>query len=386
MCPFEAENQALFVSKHYEQTTKDELLEHLVLELKIREAQIQIVLLLEIILCMAVDEADFLDTGRRQQAQAAASKRKPALIRRKKKKVIATFLGVGVTEPEGVSGTVMLSPKQDHMSPLSLYTSLVGLIDQIGLWDSLLEHGRTDKDENTQGFLAFVVVPFFGKGLPKTVLFIIKQIKGLRPNILRTRWTKSASSLEPPGLPQNQPSDPQSKFPKISMSTDSIPTLPRASTTTDADSIKPAFSLKRSKSNLGTRNLKRRQVDMSVAKNEPADTEPGKSNLFLFTDARRVKSGASLAQSSQSFTNVRQVEATPAKPAAPGASRNAPRVFATPQVLATPSNQRTVDGGYIVKETPQGRQEKKPSVHERLSQVARESPVKSMGIVSSPVR
>ncbi|QBM88234.1 DNA replication regulator SLD3 [Metschnikowia aff. pulcherrima] len=406
---FEQENQALFASKHHDELSKEDLMENLVLELKVREAQLQILLLLEILVCSQVDEDAFLDTSQKQHERPKKSK--PSLIRRKKTKVVPTFLGVGV--PDANDEPKLAITSQNHISHASLFLSLSTLIDQIGLWDSLLDRAKLEKDQNTHGFLAFVVVPYFSKSLPKVVHHVIKGFKDLRPNIMKSKstnaerriakelfsvpleadvaakelgpatpplgldFTKSLSSLDMGH--SEKPAERKSKFSKTLLSKDEIPHLSRAATTIDIDNAAPAFSLKRSKSNLGAKNLKRRQVDMSVAKSETTVIEPSKQNLFLFADARKIKLAANLGLTNATSMAIREVEATPAKPKARSSKGNKPQVF------ATPSNQRTADMDFIVKETPHTiTSAKKPSVHERISQVADSG--NNMAIDSSPVK
>lgn len=413
---FEAENQAMLVSKHHPETTKPELLETLVLELKIREAQLQILLLLEILICSQIDEKSFLDSNAKSQEKTMAKKKKPALIRRKKNKVIPTFLGIGVPEANEQLASTETRPENDHLSPFGLFSSLTTLVDQIGLWDSLLDRGKMDKDQNTHGFLAFVIVPYFSKSLPLVVQYIIKLFKGLRPHILKPKlpkaerkkskslfptpgseshtpehfpetdgvphileFTRSLSALDLLNSQEHPNKERKLKFSKTLLKSENIPFLNRASTTVDLNDLQPAFSLKRSKSNLGTKNLKRRQVDMSITRNEPTEADLKKQSLFLFADARKTKINASFTQQNPAPTSVCQVEATPAKPKPNTTSIDAPQVF------ATPSNQRTVDMGFIIKETPQAAQEKKTSIHDRLSQIARTS-TNALSIISSPVR
>ncbi|KAM9937317.1 hypothetical protein OXX80_003160 [Metschnikowia pulcherrima] len=406
---FEQENQALFASKHHDELSKEDSMENLVLELKVREAQLQILLLLEILVCSQVDEDAFLDTSQKQPERPKKSK--PSLIRRKKTKVVPTFLGVGVPDADDEPKSAITS--QNHISHASLFLSLSTLIDQIGLWDSLLDRAKSEKDQNTHGFLAFVIVPYFSKSLPKVVHHVIKGFKDLRPNIMKSKstnaerriakelfpvpleaevaanepgsatpplvsdFTRSLSSLDTGH--SEKPAERKSKFSKTLLSKDKIPHLSRAATTIDIDNAAPAFSLKRSKSNLGAKNLKRRQVDMSVAKSETTVIEPSKQNSFLFADARKIKSAANLGSTNATSMAIREVEATPAKPKARSSKGNKPQVF------ATPSNQRTADMDFIVKETPHTiTSAKKPSVHERISQLAESG--NNMAIDSSPVK
>lgn len=404
---YEAENRQSFVSKHLGGSSNEESIRKLVLELKIREAHLQILVLMELMLCWPIDEEQFLLEMPRKQAKLASKNLKQSLVRRKgsKKKIVPTFLGIGVQEfaqsPE--------KPVNKTVDELTLYTSLIALVDQMGIWETLLGRIKGEKDGLMFGFLAYVLVPFFNNQLPRIVSFVIQKVKELRPK-LKVPKSKSSSKSEKQkikSLDSNEArndaapiinvdasdgdSKKKSRFAKVLLSPHQKPFLNRAATT--GSELEPAFLLKRSKSNLGAKNLKRRQVDMSLAANNNEPEELKRAKLFLFGDARRVKSVSSATALSQ----ITQVEATPIKKSQSLSTKSStllPAPIDKSQVLATPSNVRVLDMQQQIFETPlvsrdsngfakpEGRG---PSVQEKLARLVppADSGVK---ITSSPVR
>lgn len=388
---YEAENRENFVSKHLSSSSNEELIRKLVLDLKIREAHLQILVLMELMLCWPIDEEQFLTEMPKKQAKMASKNQKQSLVRRRgnKKKIVPTFLGIGIQEfaqsPE--------KPANKSVDELTLYTSLIALVDQMGIWETLLGRVKGEKDGLMYGFLAYVLVPFFNNQLPHIVSFIIQKVKELRPKLKIPKAKKQKLKLKQPestemeSVPTVDDTEEvpkkTSRFAKVLLSPHQKPFLSRAATT--GSELEPAFSLKRSKSNLGLRNLKRRQVDMSVTNNEPEEAK--KSKLFLFGDARRIKSVASSAALSQ----ITQVGATPIKKSH---SMSNATLLPPPksQVLATPSNVRVVDMQQQIFETPVVERDQgfaKPaakgsSVQEKLAKLA--PPDALVNITSSPVR
>lgn len=399
---YEAENRQLFISKNLPDSRNEELLRKLVLELKIREAQLQILVLMELMLAWPIEEEAFLVEAPLKHAKSALKSQKQSLVRRKgaKKKIIPTFLGVGVQDfansPE--------KPVNKAVSELTLYTSLISLVDQMSIWDTLLGRVKGEKDESMYGFLAYVLVPFFNKQLPHIVLFIIQKVKELRPKLKIPKSRSSKRKLllvidleanisdEPPVQIDDTEELPKksSRFAKILLSSNQKPFLKRAATV--GTELEPAFLLKRSKSNLGSKNLKRRQVDISAASNSTDAEEPKLTKLFVFGDARRIKS----VSSSVALSEVTQVEATPRKenPSSSSMLTTMSAPISTSQILATPSNVRVVDMQQHILETPRAHQSNGgfavPGGHgpSLLEQFARLAPPidTNMKITSSPVR
>lgn len=393
---FERENQKQFLLKNLDDLLHEAKMEKLVLELKIREAQLQLLVLMELLLVWGINEQEFLEKNSAKQTKAAAKKLKPSLVRKRKSKntMVPTLLGVAVTEKD--------TQETQVTDEYSLYLSLVSLVDHMGLWDTLLGRIKGEKDESMYGFLAYVLLPFFNKQLPQVVEFIIRSVKEQRPK-LKVPKAKRSHSLSK-SLSESATSSPadtsepqteadlgsekdltervepkrKSKFAKQLLSQDQIPFLRRAATTIDdTNELQPAFLMKRSKSSLGSKNLKRRQVDLT--KPEPVEEEAKKLKLFLFGDARRMKSLVSMP------APVTLVEATPAKKSQSTSGLNratkptsSRKTDGEPQVFATPSIARTKN--FQIEETPVQRNlfavpdsHRKISVHEKIARLAKSS-------------
>lgn len=396
---YEQQNRDLFISKNSDELGKEESLRKFVLELRIREAQLQILLLMELLLCWGKEEVAFLEENAKIQEKKAKKTQKKSLVRSKKgkKKIIPTFLGIGIQDsPEKVE-----SISNPVVTESMLYVSLITLVDQMSIWDTLLGRVKGGKDESMYGFLAYVLVPYFKAQLPETVNFIIQKVKDLRPRLHAPRSrskaarSKSTSQLPDDTSESNNKNDADekpkrtSKFSKTLLSSEKVPFLRHSSTDMaslkESGDLQPAFLLKRSKSNLASRNLKRRQVDMSLVRSESQDAEEmKKSKLFLFGDARKVKS---IPAEDSNDILVRQVEATPAKN-----DKLVPRNNNVSQVMETPSTNRVKDLPHIL-ETPlkdyskpfEVPRQPKLSMTEMLARLAPpEDP--NLNITSSPVR
>lgn len=324
---YEAENQSLLLQKHYSASLTDEARDKVIFDLKRREAQLQILVVMQLLLAWEVDESLFLSTNGSKQEKLSKKQNKKALVRKKSKskKIIPTFLGVGIHEKEEET-----SKKKAVITQFGLYASLVSLVDQMSIWDVLTGRLKNKKDESMYGFLAYVFVPFFNNKLPHIVKFVIEKVKELRPNFKVPRLKSSRSrsetqsEAESPALPLSSAQSEEStltenkkssRFRKTLLSEDQKPFLRRAKTSM-SEKEEPAFSLKRSKSNLGSKNLKRRQVDMSL--NKPDDQVEDKSTSFLFGDARKIKTqsiSAGTLRGSKALPEepVKLIEATPSK-------------------------------------------------------------------------
>lgn len=334
----------------------------MVIELKVREAQLQVLITLELLMLLGIPEARFLEDCQKKQEKELEKQRKQnmrSLVRRKKakRKIIPTFLGIGL----GVSD-IPQDVKTNEVTSVDGYTlfkSLNSLSDRMSIWDTLLGKTLSEKDDSSFGFLAYVLVPFCNRKLPLTVKYIIDKFKSLSPKMVNPKRSssgpKSNGSSRKSSISDNS-SDPlvrsssvdenqlksvkqRSKYPKLLLGPDNVPlrnkaaTLKRSNTSlSDKGDLLPAFSLKRSRSTLSSRNTERRQIDMA-APIKPAEKSSNKnsrqssiteakpeSKLFIFGDARRVKTMESMPQ----------VQATPAK----GPKKD------TINVMATPAKQR----------------------------------------------
>lgn len=358
---FEHENQKNFASRYYNDLMNGAKFEVLVSDLKVREAQLQILIVMELLLCSAIEEQSFLEQNSKKDAREIATKVRSSLVRKRKKlKIIPTLLGHGMQDFEP-------QPKLNDSVPTSiasfaLYKSLVSLIDQLGIWATLQGLSVSKTDEISYGFIAYVLVPYYNKTLPHIVQFIIKSFKSLQSNFKVPRKSSSRSSssteLEDSAKSSNKR---EPKFSKRLLSSNKLPVLKKASSMIESSDLKPEFSLKRSKSSLGPKNMQKRQVDMS-AKNDKGGRYASKEELmsqplFLFCDARRTKSIFHVS------TEIRQVEVTPVKPTTTKRADLVPVSSEIPQVLSTPFNVRVVDKQFVV----DGKPAKTQSVFERLA-------------------
>lgn len=320
---YESENQEFLLQKYYSAIVADETRDKVVFDLKRREAQLQILVIMQLLLAWKVDEDSFLKTNSKQQEKLNKKLNKRSLVRKKSKtkKIIPTFLGVGIQETKSLD-----TDKRLPVTQFTLYTSLVALVDQMSIWDVITGKLKNKKDESMYGFLAYVFVPFFNSSYPGIVKFVIEKVKELRPNFkvprLKSTRKKSeadteasspmlhltSSMVEESTLPNNAK---PSRFNKTLLSKEQKPFLRRAKTSISEGGDEPAFLLKRSKSNLGSKNLKRRQVDMSLTKSE--EQIEAKPTSFIFCDARKMKL---LKDSSKSFNEPKDIALIQATPTA----------------------------------------------------------------------
>lgn len=350
---FEQENQEIFASRNYDELNKDSSFENLVLNLKIREAQLQILVIAEMLICMEVDENIFISIN--ESIKETPIKRKRSLVRtQKKKRLIPTLLGLGMEDADNSTGSTQDDKKTNL---LTLYRLLLSLIDQLGIWGVFQGKSSEKEDDHNYGFLAYVLVPYYNKTLPVIVQFIIKSFKNIQPSfkVPKKSASRQPSVSEPEEASNSEHSNKRkSKFLKTHLSSNKLPFLKRTSTTIESSDLRQPILLKRSKSSLSAKNMQKRQVDMLGSKAElntdQEDSELKSQPLFLFCDARKVKS---VTMSTSSTVEIAQVEATPTKPSMnSGNSINSSSFVDTagsakekkdlPQVFATPSNVRVV--------------------------------------------
>lgn len=388
---FERENQQHFVSRHYDDLSNDEKLEKLVMDLKIREAQLQVLVIMEVLLCSKINESNFLDGNAKQQEKENQTKAKRSLVRkRNKQKIIPTLLGQGIDDS---IPSQTATPQNISITEYSLYKSLLSLIDQLGIWGVFQAKSSSRNDEHTYGFLAYVLVPYYNKALPQIVQFIIKSFKNFQINLKVPKKSASRQSSTSANGNEEGPIEANNKrklkFSKTHLSPSKLPFLKKSSSTMDASDLKPAFLLKRSKSSLGTKNMQKRQVDMlgKTEKSEEQMEEEVKSQtLFLFCDARKIKSVSMATSSTREL--LPQVEATPTKPTLAERAKLNPVNSNVPQVFETPSNVRIIDrlnfeNSEIEKSNVFGRlrSSRQKTVFEKLASIEMEDE-----IVGSPIQ
>ncbi|EGV65794.1 SLD3-domain-containing protein [Yamadazyma tenuis ATCC 10573] len=296
---FEISHQADFVTSH-NLIQSTESLNNDILQLKLRESQLQIIVLLELILAMELVESNFLYDNHPVLSETQKKVTRRRLIRRKNqpRKIIPTFLGMGVgvssveTQPDGQK------QESDGFSMHSLLHTLDSLIERLRLLDTLY----TQKNNTLINFVAYVLVPYYKNNLPLTIKYIIDRIKDSN--------FKLSSKLKSSRAKQSSKSVTEKKSKTIER-----PKLVRsADLNLDDKILDPKLMLRRSSSNLSSKNLQRRQVDFSkpVLKSKSM-TELNPPTSVFTTQARKLKKpkpNTSL-NLSKSFS---QVSATPMKP------------------------------------------------------------------------
>lgn len=311
---FEVKNQNEFIAGQ-NLLNDNEKLTVIVLQLKLRESQLQIIILLDLIVTMELIEQDFLFNNHPIERPKKKQSR-PSLVRRKNqpKKIIPTFLGMGVGLP---SKEIEQGSKTDleeiHVHDLLITLDL--LIERLRLLDTLY----TEKTNTLVNFVAYVLVPYFNSQLPLTIKYIVDKIKDLNLKL----------NVKPKKIPRPtlrlKPSTKKFDRPKLL-----APTL-------DDQTFAPKMLFKKSNSNLSSKNLQRRQVDFSVPVNRlKSMTEMDKSSVFI--QSKKIKKPK--LTDTNSFS---QVMATPVKNKRPVQSNNPGIVNLPPiqnDVFLSPINER----------------------------------------------
>ncbi|CAH6718734.1 hypothetical protein CLIB1444_01S13344 [[Candida] jaroonii] len=267
--------QSEYLLKH-NNLKNESLVNDLVLELKVRESQLQLLLLLEILTLSNIIESEFLNTASPEKPKPKKSR--PSLIRKKnsKRKIIPTFLGMGVSNET--------PPQAPIHSSSSIFHSLNNLIEKMNLWDTL----SSKKKDSTISFVAYVLVPHYKNKLPETINYIVGRIKSSN-----LKLKSSSRSLRP--VPKLKPAlKPSTKSQTVER--------PNLKTLDDKTFAPPTFM--RSNSNLSSKNLHRRQVDFS---------QPKATKSKSLTDLSAPPKIFGVAKKSKSKASFSQVEATPIK-------------------------------------------------------------------------
>lgn len=297
----ERDNQAQFAAAHAHEFADDAQRERLVLDLKVREAQLQILVVLECVLCTHEDETEFLQrNARRQEQRVSARPGRPLVRKRRRNRIVPTLLGHGVPDPDPVSA--------DADVDLTLYTLLLSLIDQLGIWAVLLGKPTAAADGPAQDFLEHVLVPYYHKRMPATVSFVVKTFRSLQPSF-KSKPPRAGSGVGSRVSDASSGPKRVSKFAKTAPLPRITPFLKRAASSIATTDLQPPIPLKRSKSSFGTKNMQKRQVDMLASRLDPEKAGNARATLlFLFGDARKTRSVSAAAP------ELPQVEATPRKP------------------------------------------------------------------------
>ena len=297
----ERDNQAQFAAAHAHELADDTQRERLVLDLKVREAQLQILVVLECVLCTHEDETEFLQrNARRQEQRVSALAGRPLVRKRRRNRILPTLLGHGVPDPEPVSADADVDD--------TLYTLLLSLIDQLGTWAVLLGKPSAAADMLAQDFLEHVLVPYYHKRMPATVSFVVKTFRSLQPSF-KSKPPRAGSGVGSRVSDASSGPKRVSKFAKTAPSPRITPFLKRGASSIASTDLQPPISLKRSKSSFGTKNMQKRQVDMLASRLDPEKAGNARATLlFLFGDARKTRSVSTAAP------ELPQVEVTPRKP------------------------------------------------------------------------
>lgn len=138
----------------------------------------------------------------------------------------------------------------------------------------------------------------------------------------------------------------KSKFRKVLLDK-KPPSLSKSDTIVDSDDFKPLTSLKRSQSNLSTKMLSKREVDLNIkTKPESLDSNSNSNQSFIFRSQLKRSKSTTTTTSTSTMTisnkpkfrkSLSQVEATPAKSRIINISQS--QVQATPVVMVKNSNQ-----------------------------------------------
>ncbi|EDK37201.2 hypothetical protein PGUG_01299 [Meyerozyma guilliermondii ATCC 6260] len=319
--------------------------------LKVREAHLQILLIFEILDYGSVHEESLLASNKEQQELILRPQQiiKKSLVRKRKtkKKVVPTFLGMGVTLDEEIKATPT-SPSTNTVNEKNLIAILDTLIENLTLWDTLEESTKGKKKESSLGFFAYVLVPYFNKRLPEITKYVIEKIKPHEKSRGRSRSVSSEPAKgQVPSGQESSRSNRSTRFQKVHLDPQKNPNLKRSNISlASSEDLLPAMSLKRSKSNLSSKNLQRRQVDMSFPKPEGGKEKRKKLN--------RSQSLYDPPTSTESiFGNAKK--ATRSFAADLGTIISTPVKEKVSQISETPSTSHHVSNGHEVVVTPEER-------------------------------
>lgn len=332
---FEIEVQKDFIFKEQLSASTKTLLNAVSL-LKLRESQLQMIILLEILISLDFSEEKFLlkdNTPVKKSTESQTSKKiRPSLIRNKNKprKIIPTFLGMGVginNFPSKESKSAPTKPK-DILSSSELLDCLNHLLERLRLLDSL----STETTDSFVNFVAYVLVPYYKNKLPLTIKYIVGRIKEstlkfkdhkekekrsrdpIEDKVIK-RKNSSGSGTTNNSHTSNKPTLSSSSKHHLSSSATyssrSKSVIERPRLNLNEQTFAPQI-LKRSNSNLSSKNLQRRQVDLSNLKSKSM-TE---LNSSIFGQPKKKSTAILQRHNAQPLpkTNIPQVAATPIKP------------------------------------------------------------------------
>lgn len=201
-------------------------LQRLMLELKVREAQLQLILLFEVFQNWNINEDDFLSHNLQKLSQMmlkqSQEQKKVSLVRIRKRRKLQKDKG---NEEEAES------KKRKRVKPTTLldqstlngiknrefayYLYLNKLIDRLNLWEVLLapdnkqvgSPGVSSANDSTgapsssssYGFLAYVLVPYYGKTLPVLMKYVILNMKNTNMKLISNHKKQKKASQKKKG-------------------------------------------------------------------------------------------------------------------------------------------------------------------------------------------
>lgn len=394
---YEVSNQINFLTsnnllKESDSGEPNSSLYHFTSILKLREFQLQLIVLLELLTTLGINESDFLynnspqpeinnnivstmglDTASSNSVPKSGSevnskgksrsktRSRPALVRKKNlaRKVIPTFLGMGIPitqEPQhgkdDTSRDLKTHGDVNSVNTFSLLQTLNNLIERLSLWDTLFNN----KQNNSLSFIAYVLVPYYKSRLPLTIKYLVERIKGLN---LKLRSSKSVSSSS---NSKSKSKDREREKEKLKQKKFDRPKL-NDFNSLDDKTFAPSLTLRKSNSNLSSKHLHRRQVDFSnpshsqsqsssqgpsisrsqsqVSNGSLTLSDPhsvaarlkslsGLDRTSIFSQSKRLNPSKTTVTSSKSFS---QVAATPVKK--PQTNLN-PREIVSPELDKSP--------------------------------------------------
>lgn len=324
----------------------------LALRLKVREAQLQILVLLEILATSDLNDSDLmLHKDSIVEKPSKRKNRKTSLIRTKKtsKKIQPTFLGMGIDVIDNLDGEV-----KRKFDQYSWYEKLDTLIDRMGIWDTLLDKTKDDIDKNTIGFLIYVIIPYFKAKLPSVVKHVTKRVKELNLKISSAlnamkELVSDTATLHEEGKSTSQslpPKTSSSKYRKTLIGNKVSKLRQKGSSLDTLESLTDSFKLKRSKSSLSSKNLQKRQVEISHSmRSQSMVNEKGSGQED--TEAQKNASSSMYKGTNNSiFSSTKDSKITREKPAPVTQSLQTPikvrrqstNVFCTPNIKTTRDN------------------------------------------------
>ncbi|CAI5758158.1 unnamed protein product [Candida verbasci] len=321
---YESEQIDLFMQK-YDIKLKDGILEipnpQLLTDLKIREGQLQIILILEYLSLMNKNENEFLSENRTKYEKHLKKLEKQQfkhLIKKKdkkkdKEKIVPTFLGTG-------SFQIDIKPPSDFN--FALYMFMNNLIDRLSLWDTL------SKRNHTYEYMGYVLVPYYNKRLPVLTKYLVDSMKDSNMKLTTSKRKKDHEEEDAETTTDSKSSN--GKYKKMLLN--KPPPVLKKSTSLSEEYQSKIPSLKKSKSNLSSKNLSKRQIDLNLKESSKKEVEVSfVDSQNIFTQAKRSKSMKNILSTPSKPKSYSQIESTPQKSKPMIKSKSFSQIEATPQ-------------------------------------------------------